>query len=78
MQYALPVVKHASPQEPSADFSHIFPAMAHILGWISHGQGGFFMSDSNTRPLPPPPPAPQDLDEFIFHWEGELPTTSQR
>ena len=36
------------------------------------------MSDSNTRPLPPPPPAPQDLDEFIFHWEGGLPTTSQR
>ena len=34
------------------------------------------MSDSNTRA--PPPPAPQDLDEFIFHWEGELPTTSQR
>ena len=29
-------------------------------------------------PCPPPPPAPQDLDEFIFHWEGELPTTSQR
>ena len=28
------------------------------------------MSESNTRTLPPVSPAPQDLDDFIFHWEG--------
>lgn len=36
------------------------------------------MSESNTRTLPPVSPAPQDLDDFIFRWEGDLPTTSER
>lgn len=36
------------------------------------------MSESNTRTLPPVSPAPQDLDDFIFHWERDLPTTSER
>ena len=26
----------------------------------------------------PPAPAPQDLDEFIFRWDSDLPTTSDR
>lgn len=30
-----------------------------------------------TNP-PVPSPAPQDLDEFIFHWDSDLPTVSDR
>ena len=27
---------------------------------------------------PAPVPAPPDLDEFIFRWDSDLPTTSDR
>ena len=27
---------------------------------------------------PPQVPDPQDLDEFIFHWDADLPTVSDR
>lgn len=27
---------------------------------------------------PAPVPAPQDLDEFIFRWDSDLPTVSDR
>ncbi len=37
------------------------------------------MSKGNPQTLPQPkPPKPQDLDDFIFLWEGERPTISQR
>lgn len=34
------------------------------------------MSEHNTRTLPPVLPAPQDLDDFIFHWESNIPPVS--
>lgn len=39
------------------------------------------MAENTTaRPLPLPQPisVPQDLDDFIFLWEGELPRASDR
>ena len=36
------------------------------------------MAEKETRPLPPIPPAPQDLDEFIFRWESDSPSVSDR
>ncbi len=35
---------------------------------------------NNSRNLPPipMPPTPQDLDDFIFRWESDLPTVSDR
>ena len=36
------------------------------------------MSEHKTRTLPPVLPAPQDLDDFIFHWESNIPPVSDR
>lgn len=36
------------------------------------------MSEHDTHTLPPVPPAPQDLDDFIFRWESEVPPVSDR
>ena len=35
------------------------------------------MAESDPRTLPPPPP-PQDLDDFIFRWEADVPPVSDR
>ncbi len=35
------------------------------------------MAESNPRTLPAPPP-PQDLDDFIFRWESDVPPVSDR
>ena len=36
------------------------------------------MSEHNTRTLRPVLPAPQDLDDFILHWESNIPPVSDR
>ena len=36
------------------------------------------MAETMPHPMPLPSPAPQDLDDFIFRWESDLPSTSSR
>lgn len=64
------------------NFPYIFSPFPHILGWMAQllimTEGGFIMSDSNSRTLPPTPPIPQDLDDFIFRWESDVPPVSNR
>ena len=36
------------------------------------------MADNNSHTLPQTPPIPQDLDDFIFRWESEVPSVSNR
>ncbi len=36
------------------------------------------MAKQDSRTLPPVPPAPQDLDDFIFRWDADVPPVSDR
>lgn len=36
------------------------------------------MADTVSYPLPIPSSEPQDLDDFIFRWESDVPSTSSR
>lgn len=57
--------------------THISPRRAYT-GLYSPSKGGECMAKQDSRTLPPVPPAPQDLDDFIFHWDADVPPVSDR
>ena len=58
---------------PSTVFPHILPPLWHILFRMPIGKENDTMAEQTTTA-----PAPQDLDDYIFRWDSDIPTVSDR